>query len=240
MNIINRLHSTQVSRRTAAICIGVLLLAAMAVVVAAKNSASSAPARPKVKTVKPAAKAKRVDLQVRETSPRDAKAKSEAKPAPQAAAKDDPYAVIVERNLFRPVQPGAVTAPPPSPGGGKEPGKSGGGPPPPPKAPTLPPIPSGGKPSGGDGEFKKTIAFTGMVETSTGKQALLENLTSKETRFVAQGENAFGCRLVDIAEGSVTLEKDGSQFKLRIGENKPDTDSGKAPEQKSESGKPPK
>ena len=235
MKIINFLHSTQVSRRTAAICIGVLLLAAMAVVVAAKNSASSAPARPRVKTVKPAAKAKRVDLQVRETSPKDAKAKSEAKPAPQAAAKDDPYAVIVERNLFRPVQPGAATAPTPSPGGGSP------TPPPPPKVTPLPPMPSGGKPSGGDvGEFKKTIAFTGLVETLTGKQALLENLTSKETRFVAQGENAFGCRLVDIAEGSVTLEKDGSQFKLRIGENKPDTESGKAPEPKPESGKPPK
>ncbi|HUV04713.1 MAG TPA: hypothetical protein VMX94_06360 [Armatimonadota bacterium] len=230
MSIIDRLRSTQVSSRVAAVCIGLLLLAAMVVVVAAKNSASSVPPRPKAKTAKPAAKAKQVNVEVRERTPSDAKEKSkakptaQAKPAPQAAAapKEDPYAVIVQRNLFRPVQPAAVTPPPP---------------PTPPKVTPLPPMPAG-PPKPDVSEFKKTIAFTGLVETPTGRQALLEKFSSKETRFVAEGEEAFGCRLVKIAERSVTLEKDGSQFNLNIGENKPGADSGAKPsEAKPESGK---
>ena len=87
-------------------------------------------------------------------------------------------------------------------------------------------MPVGGAPSSAppSDDFKKSLAFTGVVQTSAGTQALLENLKTKETRFVARGESAFGCRVANISQQSVMLEKDGAEFRLNIGENKSDTE----------------
>jgi len=145
-----------------------------------------------------------------------------APPKPDAAPPPNPYAVIAERNLFRPLtqlgpgpRPSSPTSPPP---GGKMPvlpaGKSGGPPSPAPRSPSSPP---------GSADFKKTLAFTGVVETPDGTQALIENIQTKECRFVKQGDNAFGCRVTNINSQILSLEKDGSSFTLNIGENKPDS-----------------
>ena len=230
MSLIERLQSIQVSKRTAVLCLVALVVVAVVVIVEARNIAVSGPAG--ATTVrKPPAKATSVDVQVTQGKVRTAKPKAASvKAVDQKAPEKDPYAVIAERNLFRPVgalpPSGEPTAPAGKGGNGKKRGGPGG------SVPQLPPVggqtppspPASGGPGGGD--FKKNIAFTGVVETSNGTQALIESLPTKETRFVSRGESAFGCRVVDIKPQSVSLEKDGSQFTLAIGENKPDTGEG--------------
>ena len=218
MNLIGRLRSVEVSARAAMLSIGVLLAVVVVVIVVAKNAASTSAARP---TAKPSVEAKRMRVNITQAKPK------EPTPAPAAKPKDsDPYSVIAERNLFRPVSGGGAgpAAKPPTPGppsGGpvmavRRPGM-------------LPPMPIGGAPpSPPSDDFKKSLAFTGVVQTSAGMQALLENLKTKETRFAARGDSAFGCRLVDISQQAVTLEKEGAEFRLNIGENKPDTEASAA------------
>jgi len=217
MSLIDRLRSVEVSARAAVICIVVLLAAVVVVIVVAKNAASTAPARPKAK---PTAETKRVRVNITQAKPKV------PTPAPAAKPEDkNPYSIIAERNLFRPVTGGGAGSRPA--GKPPSPGQSGG-------APVLamlkpgmlPPMPLGGAPSPAppSDDFKKSLAFTGVVQTTAGTQALLENLKTKETRFAARGDSAFGCRLVDISQQSVMLEKDGATFRLNIGENKPDAE----------------
>ncbi|MDD3925688.1 MAG: hypothetical protein PHT33_03410 [bacterium] len=73
------------------------------------------------------------------------------------------------------------------------------------------------------GGIRKSMAFTGVVESGGEKRALLENLSTSETRFAAQGEEIFGLRLAEIGERYIILEKDGSQVRLEMGENKSDS-----------------
>jgi hypothetical protein len=134
------------------------------------------------------------------------------KPGTGIASKSgDPYAIIVERNLFQPVTAGSLA----------QGGSQGAKPTPSPEVKTpLPPMPVA--PAGNIDEVKKNIAFTGAVGMPSGQQALLENLQSKETRFVSQGESAFGYRVMTISSQLVVLEKNGLQFTLTMGENKAD------------------
>jgi len=221
MSVVDRLRSIEVTSRTVAVCIIGLLLVAACVVVTAKNLADSTSAKPK--SEKPVTEGKaldkpgKVELEIREKSAaKKAKEGTAEKSTKVVAAPEDPYAIIIRRNLFRPVQPGSLAE------GPKSPPKTS----PMPDLPRLPPMPGGPKSSPDVSEFKKNLAFTGLVEMPTGRQALLENLQSKETRFVGSGETAFGYRLVSISDSSVRLEKDGATFALNMGENKPDTEPG--------------
>jgi hypothetical protein len=266
MSLINKLRSIEVSPRTAIICIAALLVVAITVLVTARNIAVGGNSRrPPVR---------RAQVNIKEVGAHRTVAKKAVKGQPAAGklackttAKDkntpktkplpptpkptpetpmDPYAVIAERNLFRPLAATASPSkanqapgkpalqPPPSPGKGSmnanlpalPPGKGAGSAQlgPPPGRPNIV------RPAPGGGDFKKTLAFTGIVETSEGKQALLENLQTKETRFVKQGENAFGCRIVSVTAQMLSLEKDGTTCILSIGENKPDTTASPAPQ----------
>jgi len=244
MSVIDRLRSIEVSTRTAVICVVVALLVATAVVLGAKNAANRKPAdsasKPKAQTntVKVKISERRASLEKHgkpsdKTGAKTNGGKQSARSKPSAPAVQGPpvlrgsspargaYSVIAERNLFRPLVAGASPSQLPS-AEVKKPSAGSSGPKP--NVPALPPQSGrgapGGPPSGGGGDSKKTVAFTGVVETPDGKQALLENLQTKETRFVKQGESAFGCRVVSIGPQVVSLEKDGSQFTLSIGENK--------------------
>jgi hypothetical protein len=250
-----------ISPRTAGLYIGAMLLICIAVVTFIVRSTGRTPSEAVADNTKP--RVKNVSVKVTEVSGTEAISKAVTANKQKDPAKDDkekpevtvteetsPYAVIAERNLFRlsksdkgSATNGGASKGTPSPGG-------------PPKMPGIPPmpIPSIGpmppmgnmsvRPMGGDGgEAKKSIAFTGAVETPSGPQALLENIQTKESRFVGRNESAFGCRVCDISAQMVSLEKDGVRFTLAIGENKPDSDSGggsKPSDQKPpEQGRPP-
>jgi hypothetical protein len=226
MSFIERLRSIEVTPRTTAICIVVVILVGGAVVVTAKNMANDTPDRPR-HSVKATVRAKKVGLEIKERKAGKADAdktdKSQQKEKQKRAksttvAKTDPYAIIFERNLFKPIGPGA------SPSGKTGGGSAQVGPSKPMSGmPALPPMPK----SGGDiGETRKNLAYTGMVELPGGPQALIENISGKETAWKKVGESAFGCRVVSISERSISMEKDGTPFNLSIGENKPDTDPG--------------
>jgi hypothetical protein len=73
-------------------------------------------------------------------------------------------------------------------------------------------------------EMRRQVACTGIVETSIGKMALVEKLDTHESQFLAVDQSAYGFRLAGISVDFVTLERDGMQFALNIGENKPDND----------------
>lgn len=229
----------QVSPRTAALSIGLLVVISAAVIAVMYNNArrsesardEAAPARVsgrprphKVKTV-----AKRTDANTRKAALRVTDVSSDS----------DPYAVIVDRNLFKAVSLGGIAAPSsPGPGGhAARPGGKGStmplgvprGGPPPGMAGPLPPMPIGPRPGGNPDEMKRTVAFTGVIDTPTGTKALLENLATKEARFAASGESAFGFRVQSITDRTVLLEKDGMPFSLDLGENKSDADGGSKP-----------
>lgn len=235
MSVIERLRNTEVSTRTAAVCLGVLILAMATIVLASRG-----PERVKAPTQNPEVSSK---SRAAVSQPRTSSARGEAdtshmptvvERASVPSDQEDPYAVIVNRNLFRAVR---VSSLPPSPTAGgkgntKEEQKRHTGPPPSGKFNSIEPLPVPGagrgvRPSGGtENEFMRSLAFTGVVDSPAGRQALLENITSKKTRFVSKGENAFGCRVIDFDERQITIEKDGELFVLNIGENKPDVESG--------------
>ena len=257
MSFVERLRSTEVSTRTAAISVGLLLVLAVIVVVSANKlaggSPSGRPAKPRVSTrvsvsefkSKPKAKTAKGDKKAKITAAKPAKADT------AVTSSVNPNVVITERNLFRPVGGTSGSSAKPEPRlvvkavVPNVPGMMGGRPGqlptiPSGAAPPGPPPNQGPKPGGGNAnDFKKIVAFTGLVETTSGTQALVENIQSKETRFVSRGESAFGCKVVTISARSLTLEKDGSQFTLGIGENKPDSDGAKPPPPGGGGGPPP-
>jgi len=157
----------------------------------------------------------------------ETKGGSKAKSAEESRS-EDPYEIIVERNLFRPVTAASLAQS--GSGGASGPPKTA------PQSAPLPPMPVA--PTGNIDEVKKNIAFTGAVELPDGQQALLENLQSKETKFVRQGESAFGYRVMTISSQLVVLEKNGLQFTLTMGENKPDAPAAGAPKPGGQPGQP--
>lgn len=232
MNALERLRNIEVSPRTAAICVVVLLAVAVGFIMCLRNSANSVqPDRPGA--AQAASSETPTEVKIEEKTTTNSKDKTTEKSANKdtSTTKSDPYAVIAERNIFRPVKlgSGASGVPAPPKGSGAPPDAPPSQPGPPPQ---MPGMPGGGRPPGGGGdtsEVKKNLAFTGVVETPSGMHALLENISSKETSYVAEGGNAFGCRVVTISDRSVILDKDGSQFSLTMGENKPNVDPGAKP-----------
>lgn len=196
MSILERLRKTQLSPRIAVFSIVGLVVVMSGVVVMVRKMADTSPAL----AVKPAGI---------NASAEEKKDKAETKAAAEART-EDPYAIIVERNLFKPVTAASLASDTAKPA-----------PPPAPPKPPLPPMPVPA-PSGNIDEVKKNIAFTGSVQIAGVQQALLENLQTKETRYTSQGESAFGYRVMTVSSQLVVLEKNGLQFTLTMGEGKPD------------------
>ncbi|MFQ6131265.1 MAG: hypothetical protein ACE5R4_04460 [Armatimonadota bacterium] len=125
-------------------------------------------------------------------------------PAAAGDSEDKPFAqyrAITDRAIFRPLvaEPSAteeVTIPPdvPSP-------TSSGGPPP-------RPDPFAG------------LAMTGVVERGRAKALIIDTRTG-QGRYAAEGEEAFGARVLDIQAKRVRVEKDGETKDLILGENVP-------------------
>lgn len=214
MSFITSLQSKQISTKTAVIAILSLcvVLALVYVFVTGKGPANVEEIGPAAETALPSGEAA-VAMQAVPSAKTDPKGKvSNAKASKvEAAAKPaDPYAVIAERNIFKPVSASAA-APPPAP-----------------SAP-VPPMPVGpipgaglGAPGGGPPGNAK-IAFTGAVQTPDGMYALLENLTSGETRYAKAGESAFGMQVTQVSQAMVSLNNGGQPMNLMMGENKTDT-----------------
>ena len=108
------------------------------------------------------------------------------------------YAVIVTRNLFRPTGASAMAATVFTP-----------------TSTTIAPF----QPQS-DNASQPQLAFTGIVEISGEKYALLESLGDHLAQYTRLGSTAFGYKLVGIADNAVTLEADGETTVLNIGDNK--------------------
>jgi hypothetical protein len=120
------------------------------------------------------------------------------------------YRAIGERDLFRP-----LVAAPKSAGGAGGAGetkggagtKAGGkaGPNTPPGGPPRPPDPTA------------DLALTGIIETTDGLRALVEQISTRKGEFVAPGERAFGFTVKTIAAGVITLAQGPKTYDLRLG-----------------------
>lgn len=224
---LNRLQNTQISPKVIAVCVVSFLVVASFGVLIVKKVVSQSP--------QPAADSS-VSVNLNKTSTNMIKTSAQAgsdkivnnnDKATVTASVDskDPYAIIVERNIFKPIGaaggnsgvPGLVQIIKP------------GGILPPLTITTLPGFNGGGFPGfgsrgsrGGGGAQK--IAFTGIVETPDGIQALLENTATLETRYAGVGDSAFGMTVDEVTSRSVALRSnDGQSLNLRLGENKTDT-----------------
>ena len=228
MSVIERLRSTQVSARAAAVCIIAVLLASIVVVITAKNVVSNQ--QPRLSQREGDSEVNKARVRVNELDGQPPKAGSNTRASSEKnPSNKDPYAIIVERNLFKPLggskpKSGDTSPKPPAPGNQE----------------SLLPMFVAMPPDVSFDEIKKQIVFTGVVATADGIQALLENLSTQETRFVAVGDSAFGCRVVSISPREVLLNEGGAQFTLKIGENKPDVPAtGKEKPQSDKDKKPP-
>ncbi|NCO41713.1 MAG: hypothetical protein COZ06_02190 [Armatimonadetes bacterium CG_4_10_14_3_um_filter_66_18] len=130
----------------------------------------------------------------------------EAKPVALPAREYQEFAVVPERNLFKPlVQNDQRTPPTPSV-------------PPPPKAPPAGPLPpTGAAPP----QTPETIAVTGCITVGDVQVALVENVTTKETLMARVGTEAFGYHVASVDETGAVLRKDGQDRYFAFGENKP-------------------
>ncbi len=62
------------------------------------------------------------------------------------------------------------------------------------------------------------LALTGVVETSSGLRALIEQLSARRGQYVAVGEVVFGFTVQAIRPKSVTLAQGPKTYELRLGE----------------------
>lgn len=215
MNIIDKLKNTQVSPKLVMLCIGVFVVLATTGILTVKRIVSG-PAEPlAVATSSTSTAGTKSDAAEKTSAAVDGSSKEDAK---VSVTESDPCEIIADRNLFKSFASGKVSAP----------AKPVGGTPPlipPMPIRMLPPFPGGGgfpgfggPPRGGS----EKLAFTGVVETPDGIQALIENTATSETKFAGVGESAFGSSVVSINSRSVTLDSGGRIVTLAIGENKAD------------------
>jgi hypothetical protein len=145
-----------------------------------------------------------------DTAPRASAASVEPdEPAPVVNASG--YRAIDERDLFRPL----VTAPKAAEagaGGGAGETKGGSG------------TKSGGPGAGGPGSTHSgppdptaDLALTGVIETTDGLRALIEQISTRQGDFVAVGEVAFGLVVKAISADSVTMSQGDKTYDLRLG-----------------------
>lgn len=149
-------------------------------------------------------------------------------PFSNPAPKDEPalitlvdrnaYRAISERNLFRPlvVAPKSGTSVGAPLGSGKSGGsgsatKSQEGS----IRPSAPPTPS---------DPTADLALTGIIETTDGLRALVEQISTRKGDFVGVGDQVFGFTVKSIEPGMVTLAQGPKTYVLRLGaKNIPDT-----------------
>ncbi|MDD4557897.1 MAG: hypothetical protein PHX89_02995 [bacterium] len=223
MNIIERLKSVEISPLIAGIAIASLLLVFLVTIIWIKSSLSRVPVNSDNDTGGYTDGTSTMTTAVGNK----ATGKSSAKPGEEFAD----YTIISQRNLFMPAGTATNTADSLEPGKVSErtdtaaldlatlilPGLASSG--------TSPSRKAGTEGASGS-DAGKNIAFTGVVESKGEKRALLENLSTLETKFVAQGEEAFGLQLTEIGERYALLEKEGTQVRLGLGDKKSDAISG--------------
>jgi len=207
MSMLERLRTTEITPRKAAYAVAAMVVVLAGLVYAVSRMAAAPPGREELTPASQRAGGVRVTV--------DEKKAGAAAPEvrPQVG---DPYAVIAQRNLFQAVNVGSSAAS----GGNQSRGASGATRPTPAPSPVLPPMPVA--PMGNIDETRKNVAFTGSVRIGGVEQALIENLQTKEWRYVSQGQSAFGYRVMTVSPQLIVLEKNGLQFALSIGENKTD------------------
>lgn len=209
----NQLRSTEVSPKTAAIAIVVLVaVLASGIGIYVSRSQNIAPAASGQESVGAEAKPS-VSVDVKETVSKISDRSyqdSEAKASPA-------WKTISDRNIFKPI-PGYSTSASSVSGTA---GRSGGQGVQPMPLGVLPGFANSGMGFRGMGRRSGgTIAYTGLVETPQGQMALLENTSTLETKYVAVGDEAFGMQVVDISPRTVTMDSGMSTVRLAIGENK--------------------
>ncbi len=60
--------------------------------------------------------------------------------------------------------------------------------------------------------------MVGLVAIDDKRQVALEDYSTKETRFLREGETAFGYRVKSITPRGAVLEGAGNEFELRVGQ----------------------
>jgi len=159
-----------------------------------------------------------------------------AQPGPAAGAKDAAgYRAIAERDLFRPLvrPPGQGGAG----GGGAAESAAGGG---------AVAAKGGDRPAGGAGRPTPSgppdptadLALTGIIETTEGLWALVEQISTRKGAFVGVGETAFGLTVKEIRPGSATLAQGSRTYELGLGAKVIAGDTPAAPAPSAPSGSP--
>ena len=120
------------------------------------------------------------------------------------------FAAIPERNLFR--DPTVKEE--------KKPARA---------APTVPTVPTPGPlppPSTESASVssppEETVAVTGFMTMGDERLALVENVTTKETRLVREGAEAFGHVVASVSPEGATLRKGDDERYFALGNGKPD------------------
>ena len=136
------------------------------------------------------------------------------------------YRAIAERDLFRPL----VTAPKSAEGGGGgEAAAAGSGGSSATKAGAKPPGGPGGPVPGGRPDPTADLALTGIIETTDGLWALVEQISTKRGEFVAVGAMAFGMTVKEIQAGAITLVQGPRTYELKLGAKQIGGDTAAAP-----------
>jgi len=208
MSAVKSLRSTEISTRTATLMlVAFVALLAVAGMLVFKRASKPAPQRAPHPTAISLASAIATSGKAQttgSTTVMDKKGKDQA-------AKD-PYSAIVQRNLFRPPTKEEPAAPPIIQGS--------------PFAPTpLPYTPATNIEPLPVTDTTQRVVFTGVAGTPDRKLALLEELSTGKTEFVAVGEEAFGHRILKIESEYVVVSRYGREITMAMGENKPDTPS---------------
>lgn len=119
-------------------------------------------------------------------------------PEDDSAASFDRYAVIPERDIFKPLVASAapkVNVPDvPSPTAKRS------------QSPAMPQSPT------------EDLAMTGVVQAGGRLRVLITNVKTHESTYAAEGDTAFDFRVVKILAREVRLSKDGEQYTLKMGE----------------------
>jgi|GEM_PF-1600592 len=210
MSIIDNLKGTQVTPKTAAIYITILLVIIGGIIFIVKSTMM--PSQDVSATPETSLKSSPVKVTLKDndknTIVKASNTASTAKPV-------DPCVLIAQRNIFK-----AVTG-----SGSSMPGSN--KPIPPITLGVMPSMPGGPfgmqgmrGPGGGADQGNVKIAFTGIVKTPDGIMALLENTSNNETKYVRVGDNAFGASVTEVTATAVSIIKDGQTVKLVLGENK--------------------
>ncbi len=137
------------------------------------------------------------------------------KPAPGQPQRSH-YAVVAERNLFRPlIAPKERQNSPKLPASllPFTPESSQ-----PPQPPSPPPLPEETHNPANDG-----VAVVGSVKVGDEWHALVEEAATGKTCFVRVGESAFGYTVEAVGMDNAVLERDGQTFTVAVGENKVNT-----------------